>query len=235
MSSLDELLSLQELDAAIDQIPHRRRRLPERAAADEATTLVAELEAARAAALERADVATTRIEELETANTARSTKKARLEQQLRTVIAPREAEALMHEIAGLDAERSVADDEELALLDEVEGAESAVAATDTALVERREVQRTALAALAEAESVLDSEAADLERRRADAKSPIAPDLLARYDSMRSSFRGTAIARVTGGRCGACHLDLSRAFLDALKNAPPDTLVECEQCGRLLVL
>jgi len=234
MSSLDELISLQELDAALDQIPHRRRRLPERATAEEAAALVAQLEAARTAALERAAVAISRIEELEAANTTRSTKKARLEQQLKTVIAPREAEALMHEIARLDAERSEADDEELALLDEVEGADAAVAATDAALIERREIESTAMVALAEAESVLDAEATELARRRADAQSPIAPDLLARYDSMRSSFGGTAIARVTGGHCGACHLDLSRAFLDRLKNAPPDTIVECEQCGRLLV-
>ena len=116
MSALDELLAVQELDAAIDQIPHRRQRLPERSVALDAAAEVARLEAQREAAVARAETATKRIDELETVGAARATKKARLEQQLKTVFAPREAEALMREIARIDEERSTADDEELRLL-----------------------------------------------------------------------------------------------------------------------
>jgi predicted nucleic acid-binding Zn-ribbon protein len=234
MSALDELLAVQELDAAIDQIPHRRQRLPERSVALDTAAEVARLEAKRAAAVARADVATKRIDELETAGAARATKKARLEQQLRTVFAPKEAEALMREIARIDEDRSTADDEELRLLDEVESAEAEVTAADKALGPARSAAEESSAALAAAEAVLADEAATLQRDREATSQAIEPELFRRYESMRTSFGGTAIARVVSGHCGACHLGLSRAFLDSLKNAGADALIECEQCGRLLV-
>jgi uncharacterized protein len=234
MSALDERLALQDLDAALDQIPHRSARLPERVAAADAAAAVARLESDRAAAATRADTATTRIEELEAAGATRTKKKVRLEQQLKTVIAPREAEALMHEIAVLDAARNGADDEELALLDEMEVAEASIAASDDALVGARVALEATAAELAAAEADLAGEHARLREQRDAAAGAIVPELLRRYESLRASFKGTAIARVTAGHCGACHLDLSRAFLDRLKTAGPDALIECEQCGRLLV-
>ncbi len=234
MSALDELLAVQELDAAIDQIPHRRQRLPERSVALDAAAEVARLEAQRETAVAQAETATKRIDELETVGAARATKKSRLDQQLKTVFAPREAEALIREIALIDDERSTADDEELRLLDDVESAEAQVAAADGALGPARSAANDASAALAAAEAVLADEAAALQRDREAGSQSIAPELLQRYESMRRSFGGTAIARVVSGHCGACHLGLSRAFLDSLKNAGADALIECEQCGRLLV-
>jgi predicted nucleic acid-binding Zn-ribbon protein len=234
MSALEELLAVQELDAAIDQIPRLRQRLPERTTALDSAAEVVRLEAQRAAAMARIDAATKRIDELETAGTVRTTKKERLEKQLKSVFAPREAEALMREIARIDEERSTADDEELRLMDDVESAEAAVAAADEALGPARSAADETGAALAAAEAVLAEEAAALQRDREAGCQSIAPELLRRYESMRTSFGGTAIARVVSGHCGACHLGLSRAFLDSLKNAGADALIECEQCGRLLV-
>ncbi len=235
MSALEELLAVQELDAAIDQIPHRRQRLPERAVALDSAAEVARLEAQRAAAVARTDVATKRIEELEAAGTIRTAKRERLEKQLKSVFAPREAEALMREITRIDEERSTADDEELRLMDDVEAAEAAVAAADDALGPARSAADETGAALAAAEAVLADEAAALHRDRDAGSQSVAPELLRRYESMRTSFGGTAIAKVVAGHCGACHLGLSRAFLDSLKDAAgTDALIECEQCGRLLV-
>ena len=47
--------------------------------------------------------------------------------------------------------------------------------------------------------------------------------------------GIAIARSVNGRCGACHLDVSRAFVDKAKHASTSDPVDCEQCGRWLVV
>lgn len=234
MSELHDLLAVQELDSAIDQIPHRIRRLPERALAEETAAARSALEQRTAAAADRAAAATARIDELEEAGTARARKKARLEQQLRTVSSSREADALMHEIATLDGEGSDADDEELGLLDVVEHAEADMADAEVQLVSTRAVAAQAAEELDAAEAVLAAELDVLSSQRAEAAATIPADLLRRYESMRSSMGGVAISRVTGGRCGACHLDLSRAFLDALRAAPPGELVECEQCARLLV-
>jgi predicted nucleic acid-binding Zn-ribbon protein len=58
--------------------------------------------------------------------------------------------------------------------------------------------------------------------------------MARYEQLRPKFGGVAIARLVGGRCDGCHLALAQAALERIRSAPPDALVECEECGRLLV-
>jgi predicted nucleic acid-binding Zn-ribbon protein len=230
---IDALVSLQDLDNAIEQIAHRSARLPERAATGEATVARDATRTRRAAALARAEAATARIEALEQAGVARDEKKARLERQLRTVIAPREAEALMAEIATLDAERSDADDEELAAIDVVETAEAEVGDADALLVDQEAAARSAATALAEAEAALARERDDLVEHRAAAAGRLDPSLLTQYEKMRASFNGIAISRLTGDHCGACHLDISRTSVEAIKAAPSE-LHECEQCGRWLV-
>ena len=59
-------------------------------------------------------------------------------------------------------------------------------------------------------------------------------VLTRYDRLRRTFDGVAIARLEGGRCLGCHLALSTSELDRIRHAPADAVVECEHCGRLLV-
>jgi predicted nucleic acid-binding Zn-ribbon protein len=58
--------------------------------------------------------------------------------------------------------------------------------------------------------------------------------LVRYDTMRGTHDGVAVAKLSGLRCEGCHLDMSRAEADAIKALPPDELGECPNCGRLLV-
>jgi len=234
MTELERVLEVQVLDSAIDQIPHRRERLPERAtlAAAKATLRTTQQRIADATA--RSEVASARIEVLEAAGAKRATKKARLEQQLKTVIAPREAEALMGEIANLDRERSESDDEELESMDGLETAMAELEAAEAEAVTQQAAVDAASAEAAAAEAALEAERADLVERRTAAAAAIAPATLTKYEQLRASYGGVAISRIHAGRCGACHLDQSRAGLDALNSAPDDALIECEQCGRLLV-
>ncbi len=172
MSELERVLDIQVLDQALDQVPHRRERLDERAAHAEAVTAAAEAKARHEAAAARIASATQRIEELESVGVARSTKKTRLEQQLKRVIAPREAEALMHEIELLDHERSDADDEELELLDVVEQAtaDQDTAASDLAGASDALTERAA--ELAVAEAALDAERDELLAQRSAAAASV---------------------------------------------------------------
>ncbi len=233
-TAADHLLGLQDLDSAIDQFGHRRTRLPERAALAEADAAVKVQLAAIAAAERAGAAATTRIEALEHENATRDTKKRRLEAQLKTVFAPREAEALMHEIALLDGQRSTADDEELECMDALEAAESARERAVDAHVAAVAVQEAARAALAEATGAIDAEVAALGVRRAAIAAAAGPEVVERYQGLRKSFGGVAISRLHGTRCGACHLDQSSKAMEAIKAAGDGEPLECEQCGRLLV-
>ena len=99
------LLALQLVDSRLDAIEGRRKRLPERAVRDTARAAHAELATERARLQGLVDAAYVAIEQAETAGAELDTKQRRLEAQLKTVIAPREAEALMHEIDLLKAKR----------------------------------------------------------------------------------------------------------------------------------
>ena len=77
------LLAVQLLDAELDQIDGRRKRLPERAALAEATAAQQQLDTERAAQQARIDAATTAIEQAEEAGAELDRKTAKLQAQLK--------------------------------------------------------------------------------------------------------------------------------------------------------
>jgi hypothetical protein len=63
----------------------------------------------------------------------------------------------------------------------------------------------------------------------------APDRALRaLRALRARLKGTGAARLIGHRCDGCHLELSRWRSSASGPCPPDTVVTCDQCGRILV-
>ena len=230
----DALLELQLADTAIDQLRYRLGHLPEVLAYKEAA---GELDVwnKRAAALRQQIVdfeAAMAVTEKQTA--VLSSQRDRLEKQLKTVISPREAEALMHEIETLSSQRSVLDDAELSAMESVAANEAELNSHSQAHDDLRAKVQTASdvgdAAVAAAEADLAQRCAarDLLRSALDAA------VLDRYDSLRSQFGGVGVAKLNGLRCEGCHLDLSRGEVDAIKRAEADEIPECPNCGRLLV-
>jgi predicted nucleic acid-binding Zn-ribbon protein len=229
------LLALQLVDSRIDAIDGRRRRQPERAAFDTATAAHAALLAERARHQATHDAASRAIEDAERAGAELDTKQRRLEAQLKTVIAPREAEALMSEIAQLQAKHADLDDAELASMEQQAEAEAELASLaerEPALVAALDEARAALAA---ADAVLDAELADLTAQRAEAAAALAASEIATYDSLRRRHGGVAVAALEKHRCSACHVDLSPVEEEQVKATPPGELPECPHCARLLVV
>ncbi|MCU1397528.1 MAG: hypothetical protein JWN62_637 [Acidimicrobiales bacterium] len=230
----DRLLELQLTDTHIDQLRTRMPKLPEVVASAAADGEVAGWEREAAALRARMAGLEADITASEQANEVIAKKRARLEQQLKTVIAPREAEALMHEIALLNVQRSELDDAELEAMDGLSRAEESLAAHGEREAGLREAARVAAdhAAVARSASEADIAASLLARDalRAEFDAPT----LARYDSMRTAHNGVAVAKLNGLRCEGCHLDLSRGEVDNIKRLPVDEWVECSNCGRLLV-
>lgn len=229
----DALLALQRIDSALDQNRHRRPRLPELVARDAAAGVVRDLQQRRTAAQARSLAAQTVIDTTERAAGEIDTKRARLEAQLKTIIAPREAEALMHEIQTLATRRDELDEHELDALAEQETADDeagrAAAELPAAESDLAAAQRTLDGAIAE----LDEEVATLRPDREAAAATMTAAELAAYDHARKHFDGVAVARLDGTRCTGCHLDIARADIDALRALPPGELGECPQCGRFL--
>ena len=230
----EALLELQLADTAIDQLRYRFGHLPEVLESD---AVAAEL----AAWQKRAATLRQQIVDLEAAIAATEKQSAvlsahrdRLEKQLKTVISPREAEALMHEIATLTSQRSVLDDAELAAMEAVAADEAELDAHSEG---HDDLYAKAVAAAEVADAARASTEAELAQRAAarDAlRGALDLAVLNRYDSMRVQFGGVGVAKLNGLRCEGCHLDLSRGEVDALKRNEGDEIPECPNCGRLLV-
>lgn len=229
------LIALQEIDSALDLNANRRPRLPEVAAHAQAVAALKELQAQMAAAQQRIDTAQTAIEGAEHAAAELTTKRTRLEAQLKTVIAPREAEALMHQIQTINGQRSELDDQELAALEEQAAGDETLTELQAAAPAAESAVTAAAAALATATAELDAEAAALAARRIDAVAAMTPAEVALFERVRRQFGGVGVARLEHGHhCSGCHMDLSPAEMDVVKAVPAGEVAECPQCGRLMV-
>jgi len=227
-------LALQDIDTALDANAHKRPRLPEGAHHQQVAAELAALQARMAEAQARIDQAQAAIEAAEHAAAALTTKRTRLEAQLKTVIAPREAEALMHEIDVINAQRGDLDDQELGALDEQGNAEATLASLHAALPEHEASLTQAAEVLQSVHDQLDAEVAELQAQRAAAAATLTEAEVALYGRVRKQFHGVGVARLEGGHCSGCHMELSARELDVVKAVAAGELAECPQCGRIIV-
>jgi predicted nucleic acid-binding Zn-ribbon protein len=109
-------------------------------------------------------------------------------------------------------------------LAEVESAHAElVAAKDAATAERD-------AAFAE----VNAAGRQVQTERAEAVAGLDTALVALYDKLRNQLGGLGAAALRGNRCEGCRLELNPGDLAAAKNAGPEQVVRCEECGRILV-
>jgi predicted nucleic acid-binding Zn-ribbon protein len=231
----DGLLALAAADAQVRVLAVRRDRLAEREAATQAVTRLAEVRAESDRLAARAAEVRAAIAALDREGDTIDATLARLRAQLRTVIAPREAEALQREIATGVARRSSHDDAELALMEESEALERSGAAAAESLEERSKAADAARGALGAAEAALDAEAATVRATREAAAAALAPATLRAYEARRARMTTSAAAALEGAACGGCHLDVSARELAALRALAPGELPECPNCGCILVV
>ena len=227
------LAALVDTDTAADQAAHRLANLAARDRLAVATQAVADWEALRADVRAGVDQAADAVAAAEADGDRCDAERRDLEAKLRTVIAPREAEALQNEIAQVAARRSAADEAGLVALEQHTQLSEALAQLVGREDDLRAECRAADEDLRRAETDITTEIAMLEHRRRELRDHLGPDLLGRYDRLRTQL-GVAAAHLVGARCEGCHLDMSQAELDVVRRAPADDFPDCPQCGRLLI-
>ena len=230
------LLDLQRVDTEADQLMNRRERLAEREQLVTASGHLRDWERLRATMRARMDELTGIIERSETEAAEIATHKERLEGQMKTVIAPREAEALMHEIATLDEQTDALDMTEIEALEEQSTIDDQLTEHLRSEDGLRDAVGSADHALQRATAEIETELTALADERTARRGVLGDATLARYDRVRASS-GVAVAQLVGHRCEGCHLDLSAAEVDDVKDeaAAADGVADCPNCGRMLVL
>jgi predicted nucleic acid-binding Zn-ribbon protein len=229
------ILELQAADTLANQLRHRRDHLPEQEQLAEARSRHADWE-------RRRDVLRRRLAELESVISRAESEsheidvqRTRLEKQLKSVFSPREAEALMHEIALLNERRGGLDDAELSALEEQADIDDDLTAHAEAEDGLTSAVAVAEEAAAQAAAQIDAELADIESRHEELRAAVDAGLLEKYDQLRG-HNVVAAAALHGNRCEGCYLDLSAVELDEVRAAARDGgLADCPHCGRLLVL
>lgn len=236
MSVFEALLVVQGHDTAADQLHHRRAHLPERtelaAKADEAKAVTAELDQAQT----RRDDVLGRQAALEESITTADHRIAEIDGRLYSgqVTATRDILAMTAEIESLKARRSSLEDDVLAAMEEDEPLADDVARLRARLAALEVDAGRLLAVIAGAERDIDAELAEVAEARAAEAARVPADLLVTYERLRSTLGGVGAARLVGSSCSGCHLQLPAQEVARIKRASPDDLVQCDQCGRILV-
>ena len=219
-----------------EQLRLRRDTLAEREQVQAAKNSLLRWNEARMVARRRIEELSAEIEKTEQESATVQKQRDRMQAQLRTVIAPREAEALQHEIATLATRRGDLDEAELIAMEEQTRLEAEL---EGLLALEESLTADYLAAentLAAAEIDIDGELKRIDDRLEGLRAGVDKAILRRYDRLRENLM-VAAATLAGSRCDGCHLDLSAMEIDELREAAAksDGIAECPQCGRLLVL
>ena len=229
------LLELADLDAELSRLDHRRRSLPEleeyrrieardAGLRDELAALeAAESDLRREQAKAEADVDQVRSR----------VERDRTRLDAGQVSSPRELENLQSEIVSLIRRQS---DLEEIVLDVMERQEAAELRHNTLTQEEGALARQRDEVAARRDVAL-GEIGEQEEKagslRASVAADVPGDLLDLYGKLRAQH-GVGAAALRRGRCEGCHLSLNTVELAHLRAAPPDEVLRCDECRRILV-
>ena len=74
----------------------------------------------------------------------------------------------------------------------------------------------------------------LTERRTGVAAELPADLVTIYTKLRERLGGIGAGELVGKRCMGCRMELNPADLSTIAAAPPDAVLRCEECGRILV-
>lgn len=236
MSVLEDLLVVQEHDSAADRLRHKKESLPEQARLTEVEQTLAALDASMADVGGRRDEVARRQQRHEDELSSVEAKIGEVEKRLYSgaITVPRELQAMEADVASLKRHRSDIEDRVLEAMQDREPLDGEIAALEQQRASLDVEAEQLRQAVADQTKDIDAElAAELEARTAAAAS-IPADLLSQYERLRARQGGVGAARLVNGRCSGCHLTLPATELDRIRHGAADTVVLCDQCGRILV-
>jgi hypothetical protein len=229
------LLDLQAIDTALARLAHRRAKLPELEQLAALQRQLAAMEDKRVRARADADDLDRDIARLERDVEQVRARKDRDSARLASGGGPaRELEALQHEVESLTRRQITLEDQQLELMERREQAQAALDELDAELVAagRRRTETEARRDVALAE--IDAEQAARIEARKPLVAQLPADLVSLYERIRDDSGGIGAAPLRAGRCGGCRLELAGSERARVRAAPPDEVMRCEECRRIMV-
>ncbi|MGB8361413.1 MAG: C4-type zinc ribbon domain-containing protein [Acidimicrobiia bacterium] len=232
LTSLTDLLDLQEIDLQIDRLLDQRQSLHEleeyRAVHESLQSKETEREVA-AGELKQVELDLDKAEgELELLELKLEEHETRL---FAGGMSGRETEHMRLEVQSLKGQRGALEEKVLALLESVDPVREALSAIESE-VRSLEADKDRLETSIKTQwKAIDADLARKEERKKEALEPIDAEMLDLYEKLRGIKEGVAVASYDHGVCGGCHMALSPAEQD---EAFADVLPRCVHCRRILV-
>lgn len=232
LTSLADLLDVQDLDTQIDRLLDERQSLPEletykrvheeleglNKSLDEAKSELKELELALDKAEGELELLEIKVDEHETRLFAGG-------------MSSRETEHMRLEVQSLKGQKDAMEEKVIDLLERVDPARERVERLESEVEARSTEKETLDKSIREQWKRIDAEIARKEERKKEAIAPIGEELLELYEKLRRIKEGVAVASYDHGVCGGCHMALSPAEQEEAFSAD---LPRCVHCRRILV-
>jgi predicted nucleic acid-binding Zn-ribbon protein len=232
LTSLVDLLDIQDLDLQIDRLLDRRQSLPELAQykkAHEEIEAVKGEHAHSAADLKQLELSLDKSEgELQLLELKLGEHETRL---FAGGMSARETEHMRLEVESLRGQKGTMEERVLEMLENIDPARDAVESVRTRLDALNSEKETLETAIKREWKVIDAEVARKEERKKAAVTPVPDDLMELYDKLREMKDGVAVGRFENGVCGGCHVSLSPAEQAQALDAE---IPRCVHCRRILV-
>ncbi len=228
-SQIKNLLALQDIDNHIAVIQQERDEAPQRVAALEAQ-LGGKTSRSEAAQAEKEELEAKRAE-LEEKIKEANLKAKRSQARLGDVKNPRQHQAVLKELDDLKMLREEWEEKLVAVLEELEE-------VNQRLEEAREGLETLKENLEKEKSELDATMEDMERQIAELTKErerytkeLPPQVLSRYNFIRSRLKHAPVAPVIDGTCQICHMSLPPQSFIELRRM--EELMTCPSCQRII--
>jgi predicted nucleic acid-binding Zn-ribbon protein len=144
---------------------------------------------------------------------------------------PKELTGLHDEAGALRRRRSELEDRQLELMIEIEDEEAELAERQARLRQIEAGWHKDQDSLRAEKAQLEAKLAELEENCATARAAIDAGALADYDDLRDRFGGVAVARLKGGICQACGVDVPTSMARSVERGEGKHY--CTVCNRLL--
>ncbi len=229
------LLELADIDAELGRIEHRRRGLPEH---ERITSLQARDDDLRDSIASRLAQNSDLRREQAKAEADVEQVRARIDRDRQRldggmVSSPRELENLQSEVQSLHRRQSDLEEIVLDVMERRETAEASLVQANADRVRVGEELGSVIAARDAALAELGEQEGKAESRRGEVVADVPAELLDLYDKLRAQH-GVGAAALRQRSCQGCNLALNTVDLNAIRAAPDDEVLRCEECRRILV-
>lgn len=226
------LLEVADLDARIRQAELARTSPPQAIRVNELLARRQELSQELALRLGARDDLRAELARIESDVTVVDARRTRDAERLQTVSNPKDAVGLESELASLARRKNDLEDAELEVMERLEQADAAVADQESLIAatnaEGARLSAEGKAVVAQATQAFETSTAE----RTAVSAALPAELLALYETVSARSSGAALLR--RGTCEGCRMMLSGTDLAAARQALPDAVLTCPECGCILV-